>query len=81
MNKVTPFLMFNDQLEAAMEFYAATFPGSEVRKVARAGEDGPVSSAEFVVGGQLFLGYNGGSYFSFSEGVSLYVDCADQAET
>ena len=80
MNKVTPFLMFNDQLEAAIEFYTATFPGSEVRKVARTGDGGPVSSAEFVVGGQRFLGYNGGSYFSFSEGVSLYVDCADQAE-
>ncbi|MCC7420201.1 MAG: VOC family protein [Planctomycetaceae bacterium] len=80
MNKVTPFLMFNDQLEAAIEFYTATFPDSEVRSVARTGQDGPISSAEFVVGGQLFLGYNGGSYFRFSEGVSLYVDCADQKE-
>jgi predicted 3-demethylubiquinone-9 3-methyltransferase (glyoxalase superfamily) len=35
MNKVTPFLMFNDQLEAAIEFYTATFPDSEVRNVAR----------------------------------------------
>ncbi len=80
MNKVTPFLMFNDQIEAAIEFYTATFPDSEVRKVARTGKDGPISSAEFVVGGQLFMGYNGGSYFSFSEGVSFYVDCADQDE-
>jgi predicted 3-demethylubiquinone-9 3-methyltransferase (glyoxalase superfamily) len=80
MSKVTPFLMFNDQLEAAMEFYTATFPDSEIRSVARAGEGGPINSAEFVVGGQLFMGYNGGSYFSFSEGVSLYVDCADQDE-
>jgi predicted 3-demethylubiquinone-9 3-methyltransferase (glyoxalase superfamily) len=60
MNKVTPFLMFNDQLEAAIEFYTATFPNSEVRDVARTGTDGPISSAEFVVGGQLFMGYNGG---------------------
>jgi len=52
VNKVTPFLMFDDQLEAAIEFYTATFPDSEVRSVARAGEDGPISSAEFVVGGQ-----------------------------
>jgi predicted 3-demethylubiquinone-9 3-methyltransferase (glyoxalase superfamily) len=80
MPKVTPFLMFNDQLEAAMAFYTATFPDSEIRKAARTGTDGPVSSAEFVVGGQVFMGYNGGSYFSFSEGFSLYVDCADQAE-
>lgn len=80
MTKVTPFLMFNDQLEAAMAFYTATFPDSEIRNVARTGEDGPITSAEFVVGGQVFMGYNGGPYFTFSEGVSLYVDCEDQAE-
>lgn len=80
MSKVTPFLMFNDQLEAAIELYTTTFPDSEVRNVARNGKDGPVVSAEFVVGGQVFMGYNGGSYFSFSDGVSLYVDCKDQAE-
>lgn len=80
MRKVTPFLMFNDQLEAAMAFYTATFPDSEIRHVARTGKDGPVSSAEFVVGGQVFMGYNGGAYFSFSQGFSMYVDCEDQAE-
>jgi len=63
-----------------MEFYAATFPDSEIREVARTGSDGPVTSAEVVVGGQLFMGYNGGDYFSFSEGFSLFVDCEDQAE-
>ena len=80
MRKVTPFLMFNDQLEKAIEFYTATFPDSQIRNVARNGKDGPVVSAEFVVGGQVFMAYNGGSHFSFSEGVSLYVDCVDQAE-
>jgi predicted 3-demethylubiquinone-9 3-methyltransferase (glyoxalase superfamily) len=80
MSKVTPFLMFNDQLEAAMEFYTATFPDSEIRNVARTGQDGPITSAEFVVGGQVFMGYNGGPYFSFSQGFSLFVDCEDQAE-
>lgn len=80
MSKVTPFLMFNNQLEAAMEFYTATFPDSKITKVARKGEDGPIASAEFVVGGQVFMGYNGGPYFSFSEGFSLYVNCEDQAE-
>ena len=41
MTKVTPFLMFNDQLEAAMEFYTATFPDSEIRNVARTGKGFP----------------------------------------
>jgi predicted 3-demethylubiquinone-9 3-methyltransferase (glyoxalase superfamily) len=80
MSKVTPFLMFDDQLEAAIEFYTATFPDSEVKSVARAGEDGPLASAEFVIGGQSFMGFNGGPHFTFSEGVSLFVDCEDQEE-
>lgn len=80
MSKITPFLMFNDQLGAAIEFYTSTFPDSRLVSVARTGQDGPISSAEFIVGGQRFLGYNGGPYFSFSMGVSLYVDCADQEE-
>lgn len=80
MTKVTPFLMFNDQLEAAIAFYTATFPDSEVRNISRTGKDGPITAAEFVVGGQSFKGYNGGPYFSFSEGFSLFVDCEDQRE-
>lgn len=80
MTKVTPFLMYNDQLEAAMEFYTATFPHSEIRNVARTGEDGPITAAEFVVGGQSFKAYNGGPHFTFSEGFSLYVDCENQEE-
>lgn len=80
MGKVTPFLMFDDQLESAIAFYTSTFPDSRVTNVARAGEDGPINSAEFVVGGQSFMGYNGGSYFSFSEGFSLFVECEDQRE-
>ena len=80
MSKVTPFLMFNDQLEAAIAFYTATFPDSEIKNVARTGKDGPISSAEFVIGGQSFMGYNGGPYFKFSEGFSLFVGCEDQEE-
>ena len=80
MSKVTPFLMFNDQLEAAIAFYTATFPDSVVKNVARAGKDGPITSAEFVIGGQSFMGYNGGPHFKFSEGFSLFVDCDNQKE-
>ena len=80
MRKVTPFLMFQNQLEAAIEFYTATFPDSQVKNVTRTGKDGPILSAEFVVGGQSFMAYNGGPHFSFSEGFSLFVDCEDQDE-
>jgi len=80
MSKVTPFLMFNDQLEAAIAFYTTTFPDSEIKNLARTGKDGPITSADFVIGGQSFMGYNGGPYFTFSEGFSLFVDCEDQEE-
>jgi predicted 3-demethylubiquinone-9 3-methyltransferase (glyoxalase superfamily) len=80
MTKITPFLMFNDQLEAAIAFYTATFPDSEVRHLSREGQDGAITAAQFVVGGQSFMGYNGGPYFTFSEGFSLLVDCEDQVE-
>ena len=78
--KVTPFLMFNDQLEPAIKLYTTIFPDSKIKKMARSGKDGPVSSAEFVIGGQSFMGYNGGSHFTFSEGFSLFCECEDQKE-
>ena len=78
--KVTPFLMFNDQLESAIKLYTTIFPDSKIKNMARSGKDGPVSSAEFVIGGQSFMGYNGGPYFTFSEGFSLFVECDDQKE-
>ncbi len=80
MSKVTPFLMFNDQLEAAMAFYTSTFPNSRITHAARTGDGGPITSAEFVIDGQTFMGYNGGSYFTFSQAFSLFVSCEDQAE-
>ena len=46
MSKVISFLMFNDQLEAAIEFYISTFPDSEIKNVARTGHDGPITAAE-----------------------------------
>ena len=80
MSKVTPFLMFSDRLEEAIEFYRTLFPDLELRAPARAGEDAPLESAEFVIGGQTIRAFDGGPSFSFSEGFSLYVDCEDQAE-
>jgi predicted 3-demethylubiquinone-9 3-methyltransferase (glyoxalase superfamily) len=78
--KATPFLMFDDQLEAAMDLYVKVFPDSKVVNSGRAGKDGPMVSAEFVVGGQRFMAYNGGDYFKFSQAFSIFIDCEDQAE-
>lgn len=80
MSKVTPFMMFSDGLEDAIDFYTSTFPDSEVISASRSGGDGPVTQAEFVVGGQSIMGFNGGPHFKFSEAFSLFVNCEDQAE-
>lgn len=79
MTNLTPFLMFDDQLEDAVAFYE-TFPDSKVLHRSRAGDDGPLTSAEFVLCGQRFMAFNGGEHFSFSEAFSLFVGCEDQAE-
>lgn len=80
MSKVTPFLMYSTQLDDALELYEALFPDFEVVSVTRARQGGSVQSAEFVMGGQTFKAFNGGPHFTFAEGVSLYVNCDDQAE-
>lgn len=78
--KATPFLMFNDQLGPALELYTAIFPDSQVLRRSQAGANGPLISAEFVVGGQRFMAFNGGPHFKFTDGFSIFVRCEDQAE-
>lgn len=85
MLKVTPFLMYNDQLEAALNFYVSIFKNSKIVNVSRSGDGGPgpkgtVMSAEFVLEGQTIMAYNGGPHFKFSDGFSLFVSCETQAE-
>lgn len=79
-HKASPFLMFDDQLGPALDLYTSIFPDSRVIQRAQAGENGPVVSAEFVVGGQRFMAFAGGSYFKFSQAFSIFVSCEDQAE-
>ena len=83
--KIAPFLWFDDDAEAAMNFYVSIFPNSRVGAVARYGEGGPgpagsVMTAECHLDGQEFLLLNGGPQFKFTEAVSFLVHCDDQAE-
>lgn len=78
--KASPFLMFNDQLGAAIELYTSIFPDSKVLSKMQGGDGGPMVSAEFVVGGQRFMAYNGGPHFKFSEAFSILIHCEDQEE-
>jgi predicted 3-demethylubiquinone-9 3-methyltransferase (glyoxalase superfamily) len=85
MSKVTPFLMFNDQAEEAVNLYTSLIPNSRILDLSRYEEGGPMPagslrSATFELDGRPFMAFNGGPYFSFSEGLSLFVECRDQAE-
>ncbi len=77
---VTPFLMFNDQVEEAVQLYVSTIKNSKILSMSRQGQDGPVISATFVLDGQEFVAYNGGPHFKFSDGFSIFVSCETQAE-
>ena len=85
MQKITPFLWFNDQAEEAMNFYTAIFKNSKIGSVSRYGEGGPgqpgsVMTATFELDGQEFMALNGGPVFQFTPAVSFIVSCKDQPE-
>lgn len=79
MNKVTPFLWFNDNLQAALDFYTATFANTRIIDTTP-GPGGQLMAATFEIEGQRLLGLNGGPMFKFNESISLFVNCETQAE-
>ena len=89
MQKITPFLWFNDNAEAAVKFYTSIFKKSKIGKIARYDEAGAkvsgrpagsVMTIEFQLEGQEFVALNGGPEFKFTEAVSFVVNCKTQAE-
>jgi predicted 3-demethylubiquinone-9 3-methyltransferase (glyoxalase superfamily) len=85
MQKITPFLWFDDKAEEAMNFYVSIFKNSRVGRVTRYGEAGPgpkgtVMSATFQLEGQEFFALNGGPLFSFTPAISFFVNCETQQE-
>jgi predicted 3-demethylubiquinone-9 3-methyltransferase (glyoxalase superfamily) len=85
MQKITPFLWFDDQAEEAMNFYVSIFKNSKVGSVTRYGEAGPgpkgtAMSVTFQLEGQEFLALNGGPLFKFTEAISFFVNCETQEE-
>ena len=77
--KNTICLWFNKDAEDAANFYAATFPDSEVTNVFHApsdfpgGKTGDVLTVEFTVCGIPCIGLNGGPVFKQSEAFSFQI--------
>ncbi len=75
--------MFNDQAEAAMNFYVSVFPDAKIVSTMPA-PDGKVAGGTFDLHGQRFNCYNAGPHpnFKFSQGVSfmIYADTQDEID-
>jgi len=78
MNKISPFLWFDNQAEEAMNHYLSIFKNSRVLNVSRA--NGKVMSVTFELEGQQFMGLNAGPVFRFTEAISFFVNCETQQE-
>lgn len=89
MQKITPFLWFDDKAEEAVNFYTSVFNNSKVMTITRYGEEGAEASGRpqgtimtmaFQLDGQYFVALNGGPYFNFTEAISFVVNCESQDE-
>jgi predicted 3-demethylubiquinone-9 3-methyltransferase (glyoxalase superfamily) len=85
MQKITPFLWYDDKAEEAANFYVSIFKNAKIGTIRRYGDAGPgpkgsAMSVEFELDGQPFIALNGGPIFSFSPAISFFVNCETQEE-
>lgn len=85
MQTISPFLWFDDDAEAAAQFYVSLFPGSSVLGVTRYPEGsgeraGQAMTVHLTLDGLELYALNGGPAFSFTEAVSLFVRADTQDE-
>jgi len=85
MQKITPFLWFDNNAEEAMKFYTSVFKNSKIGKVTlypegSPGPAGTVMVGSFQIEGQEFIALNGGPVFKFTEAISFVVNCETQEE-
>jgi len=89
MQKITPFLWFDDKAEEAAKFYTSIFKNSRILNIARYGEEGAevsgrkkgsVMAVSFKLDGLEFTALNGGPVFKFSPAISFVVNCRTQEE-
>lgn len=88
-SNITPCLWFDDQAEAAAQFYTSVFRNSKIVHISRYGEAGQeihgkpagtVMTVSFELDGQPFTALNGGPTFKFNEAISFQVFCDTQEE-
>jgi len=89
MQKITPTLWFEQNIEEAVNFYVGVFNNSRIIRTTLYGDEGfeihhmpkgEILTMEFEIEGTRFLALNGGPAFKFNEAVSFIVYCYDQLE-
>src|SRR2546430_17319063 len=85
MQKISPFLWFDNQAEEAANFYVSIFKNSRILNITRYGEAGPgpkgsVMTVVFELDGEQFIALNGGPQFKFNQAISFSVNCKNQGE-
>ena len=89
MQKITPFLWFDNNAEEAANFYTSIFKNSIIKSITRCGKEGheihgreagSVMVVKFEIEGQTFTALNGGPVFKFNEATSFVVNCKTQEE-
>ncbi len=91
MQKITPFLWFEDKAEQAANYYTTVFKNSRINIITRypksaeavSGQKaGSVMTVEFELMGEKFSALNGGKVpgFEFSSAISFVVNCYSQDE-
>ena len=87
---VSTCLWFNGPAKEAAEFYVSVFKNSKIVSIKRypdmpldehmKGMEGKVLTGVFELNGQRFMALDGGPIFTFTEAVSLHVECESQEE-
>ena len=84
MQKITPFLWFDNNAEEAMNFYVSIFKNSKVGTIVRYGDGGPgpkgsVMTVTFQLEGQDFFALNGGPHYKFTPAISFFCELRNAA--
>jgi predicted 3-demethylubiquinone-9 3-methyltransferase (glyoxalase superfamily) len=89
MQKITPFLWFDNNAEEAVKFYTEAFANSKILTTSRYNEasanaagqpEGSLMTAEFELNKQKFVALNGGPIFKFTPAISFFVSCETEEE-
>lgn len=89
MQRITPFLWFDNCAEEAANYYVSVFKNARITQVAGYSKEGAAASGQkegsamtvaFELDGQKFVALNGGPHFKINEAVSFVVNCETQDE-